>query len=71
MIAYLGQFGPLDSPPLDSPIDLIVMTALAIGSFAWSARSGGPTEELAEIVAAQANTQTRRFEARADVLTPH
>jgi amino acid transporter len=52
-VAYLGQYGPMDSPPLDSPIDLIVMVLLAVGSFAWAVRAGGPTEELAEILAAQ------------------
>jgi hypothetical protein len=37
---------------LANPVDLIVMIAIAIGSFFWSVRAGGPTEELAQILAA-------------------
>jgi amino acid transporter len=53
LVAYLGEFGPLASPVLVNPIDLIVMIAVAVASFFWSLRAGGPTEELDEIVAAQ------------------
>jgi hypothetical protein len=53
LVAYLGQYGPMKSPPLDGPFDLIVMVALGAGSFLWAVRAGGPTEELAEIVAAR------------------
>jgi amino acid transporter len=53
LVAYLGQFGPMTSPLLDNPIDLIVMIVVAVASFLWSVRAGGPTEELAEILAAQ------------------
>jgi hypothetical protein len=66
-VAYLGQFGPLKNPPLDSPIDLIIMVAIGVGSFFWAVRSGGPTEELADILAAQqraeigARASTGRF----------
>jgi hypothetical protein len=52
LVAYLGPFGPLDSPVLANPIDLIVMIVIAVGSFFWSVRAGGPTDELAEILAA-------------------
>jgi amino acid transporter len=52
LIAYLGPFGPLDSPILGGLVDLIIMVAIAVGSFFWSVRAGGPTEELAEILAA-------------------
>jgi len=52
-VAYIGQFGPMDSPLLASPVDLIVMVLVAVGSFLWSVRAGGPTEELADILAAQ------------------
>jgi hypothetical protein len=52
LVAYLGPFGPLDSPALGNPIDLIITAAIAVGSFFWSVRAGGPTEELAEILAA-------------------
>jgi amino acid transporter len=51
-LAYLGEYGPMDSPLLANPIDLIAMVLLAVGSFFWSVRAGGPTEELAEILAA-------------------
>jgi amino acid transporter len=54
LVAYLGQFGPMDAPVLDNPIDLIIVVLAAAGSFLWSVRAGGPTEELAEILAAQA-----------------
>jgi hypothetical protein len=43
----------MKSPLLGAPIDLIVMALIAIGSFFWSVRAGGPTEELGEILAAQ------------------
>jgi amino acid transporter len=52
-VAYLGQFGPMQSPVLDNPTDLIIMVLLSVGSFLWSVRAGGPTEELGEILAAQ------------------
>jgi amino acid transporter len=67
-IAYLGHYGPLDSPPLDSPIDLIVVCLVGIGSFLWSVRAGGPTEELAEILAAQERAQIPVPEVKEDVL---
>ena len=67
-IAYLGQFGPLDSPPLDSPLDLIVMVLIGVGSFLWSVQAGGPTEELAEILAAQERAHTPPAEEMVDVL---
>jgi amino acid transporter len=54
LIAYLGPYGPLDSPVLANPVDLVLMILIAIGSFLWSVRAGGPTEELGEILAAQA-----------------
>lgn len=68
-VAYLGQFGPLKSPPLDSPIDLIIMVLIGAGSFLWAVRAGGPTEELAEILAAQKNAEILAAESNADVLT--
>jgi amino acid transporter len=52
LIAYLGPFGPMESLLLANPVDLILMIAVAIGSFLWSVRAGGPTEELADILAA-------------------
>jgi amino acid transporter len=51
-VAYLGPYGPLDSPVLGNPVDLILMIAISVGSFVWSVRAGGPTEELADILAA-------------------
>lgn len=53
-IAYAGQFGPMADPLLDNPVDLVLMVLVAVGSFSWSVRAGGPTEELGEILAAQA-----------------
>ena len=53
-IAHVGQFGPMEDPLLDNPVDLVLMVLVAVGSFLWSVRAGGPTEELAEILAAQA-----------------
>ena len=52
-VANFGHYGPLADPPLDSPVDLIIVVAVAAASFMWSVRAGGPTEELAEILAAQ------------------
>jgi hypothetical protein len=46
-VAYLGQFGPMDSPVLAGPIDLIISISISIASFLWSVRAG-------EILAAQA-----------------
>jgi hypothetical protein len=51
--ANFGHYGPLANPPLDSPLDLVIVIAIAAASFVWSVRAGGPTEELAEILAAQ------------------
>jgi len=56
-IAHVGQFGPMEDPLLDNPVDLVLMVLVAIGSFAWSVRAGGPTEELGEILAAQAERE--------------
>jgi amino acid transporter len=52
-VANFGHYGPLANPPLDSPLDLIIVVVVAAASFMWSVRAGGPTEELAEILAAQ------------------
>jgi amino acid transporter len=70
-VAYLGHYGPLDSPPLESPIDLIVVVALGLASFLWSVRAGGPTEELAEILAAQERAHVPAVEEETDVLAVH
>jgi amino acid transporter len=53
-LAYLGQFGPMEAPLLPNPVDLILMVLIAVGSFLWSVRAGGPTDELGQILAAQA-----------------
>jgi amino acid transporter len=52
-LAYVGQFGPMEDPLLDNPVDLVLMILVAVGSFFWSVRAGGPTEELTEILRAQ------------------
>lgn len=70
-VAYLGQFGPMHSPPLDSPIDLIVMVLVGVGSFLWAVRAGGPTEELADILAAQERAHTPAAGENVDVVTAH
>jgi amino acid transporter len=53
LVSYFGQFGPKDNPPLSNQSDLVVMTLVAIGTFIWSVRSGGPTEELGQVLAHQ------------------
>ncbi|MGY1764326.1 APC family permease [Geodermatophilus sp. SYSU D00779] len=60
LLAYLGQFGPMDSPVLPNPVDLVLMVLVSVGSFLWSVRAGGPTEELGEILAAQAERDRAR-----------
>jgi hypothetical protein len=57
LVAYLGPYGPLDSPVLANPVDLVLMVLISVGSFLWSVRAGGPTEELGEILAAQAERE--------------
>ena len=64
-LAYLGQFGPLESPVLDNPVDLIIMIVVGASSFFWSVRAGGPTEELREILEAEAEYERRRSGAEA------
>jgi amino acid transporter len=70
-IAYLGQYGPLKSPPLDSPIDLIIMVLLGAGSFVWAVRAGGPTEELAQILEAQRGGEVLEAPREPDVVGAH
>jgi amino acid transporter len=53
LVSYLGQFGPMDDPALGGQSDLVVMTLVAIGTFIWAVASGGPTEELDQVVAHQ------------------
>jgi amino acid transporter len=71
LLAYLGQFGPMDSPPLDSPVDLVVMVVIAVGAYLWAVRAGGPTEELAEILAAQKRADVLAAGERGSVLAAH
>jgi hypothetical protein len=59
------------SPPLDSPIDLIVVVALGLASFLWSVRAGGPTEELTEILLAQERAHVPAVQEKTDVLAAH
>ena len=58
LVAYYGQYGPRHPSPIASPFDIIIMIAIAVGSFAWAVRAGGPTEELASILAAEAAKQS-------------
>jgi amino acid transporter len=53
LVAYCGQFGPLEEPVLGNQTDIIIMTVIAIGTFFWSVKAGGPTEELAALLAAE------------------
>lgn len=53
LVAYLGQFGPLATPVLGHQLDLLVMFLVAVGAFFWAVRSGGPTDEIAQVVAHQ------------------
>jgi amino acid transporter len=54
LVSYLGQFGPMTDPALGGQSDLLVMTLVAIGTFVWAVRSGGPTDELDQVLAHQA-----------------
>jgi hypothetical protein len=51
-LSYVGPYGPLESPILQSGPDLLLMLLVSIGIYLWAVRSGGPTEELNEILAA-------------------
>ncbi|CCH79596.1 putative amino acid-proton symporter ybeC [Nostocoides japonicum T1-X7] len=51
-VAYFGQYGPMTTPTLGHQTDLVVMALVAVGSYLWAIRTGGPTEELSEILAA-------------------
>lgn len=53
LVAYFGQFGPLATPVLGGQSDILIMALIAVGSFFWAVRSGGPTEELAALLAAE------------------
>lgn len=52
-VSYLGQYGPQPHHSLGNPLDLVVMIAVALATFAWAVRSGGPTDELRQVVAAE------------------
>jgi amino acid transporter len=52
-VSYLGQFGPMTTPLLSGQTDLVVMALVAVGSFWWAVRSGGPTDELGQVLAHQ------------------
>ncbi|MFI0780451.1 hypothetical protein [Streptomyces sp. NPDC021212] len=45
-VSYYGAFGPLATPPLGGPYDLLVIIALALVSYGWAVRSGFRTEQL-------------------------
>ena len=53
LVAYYGQFGPLKEPALGNQTDIMIMAFVAIGTFIWSVRAGGPTEELAALLTAE------------------
>jgi amino acid transporter len=52
-VSYLGQFGPMESPWLANQTDIVAMALVAVGTFVWSVRSGGPTDELGQVLAHQ------------------
>jgi hypothetical protein len=53
-VSYLGQFGPMEDPVLGGQSDLVVMSLVAVGTFLWAVRSGGPTDELDQVMAHEA-----------------
>ncbi|MFK0002733.1 APC family permease [Paenarthrobacter sp. NPDC090522] len=62
-VAYFGQFGPLKTPLLGNQIDIVIMVVVALGSFFWSVRSGGPTEELTALLEAEKAKSSESAEA--------
>jgi amino acid transporter len=56
-VSYLGQFGPLHQAILGYQTDVLIMAVVGLASFGWSVRSGGPTEELTEILTASRATK--------------
>ncbi|MGX5716824.1 APC family permease [Arthrobacter sp. MAHUQ-56] len=57
-VAYYGQFGPAENRVLGNQSDIAIMVVIAVASFFWSIRSGGPTEELAALLAAEKATSS-------------
>lgn len=57
-VAYGGQFGPMSEPALTHQLDILVIGLIAAGSYVWSVRVGGPTDELTQILAANAEAES-------------
>jgi amino acid transporter len=65
LVSYFGQFGPKDNPPLGNQSDILLMVLVAVGTFIWSVRSGGPTDELSQVLAHQLSSVDDDQTARA------
>lgn len=53
-LSYYGEFGPLKPPPIAFPYGSLIEIGLAVATYYWSVASGFATEEIDDIVAAQA-----------------
>ena len=53
----------MKTPLLSRQTDVVVMALVAVGSFLWAVRSGGPTDELGQVLAHQQAEQASVIEA--------
>ena len=53
-LSYFGHYGPLASPGLDFPWDVLVAAGIGGVAYAWGVRSGFETDEIRAIVEAEA-----------------
>jgi amino acid transporter len=53
-LSYYGGFGPLKNPPIAFPYGSVIEIGLAVASYYFAVSSGFATEEIEDIVAAQA-----------------
>lgn len=49
-VSYYGEFGPLATPVLPEPYDLVVILAIGLVSYWWAVRSGFHTEQLDRVL---------------------
>ncbi|WP_063731482.1 APC family permease [Streptomyces sp. RTd22] len=68
-VSHYGAFGPLATPPLGEPYDLLAVVALALVSYQWAVRSGFRTEQLDRALAEECPAPPNR--PAADVVNPH
>lgn len=57
LVSYLGQYGPQPKPALGHQTDLLAMALVAAAGFVWAVKSGGPTDELSQVLANQQREQ--------------